>query len=337
MNATVTHFVRFIVPVFRRSAVARDTDTRESGIFPSRSSPFPVEATTPLWKKVAVPGALVVGAIGALGTYHATSRLAGGPSQSGDAGQAAGIAYSSSAGVGSYPGAGHAEQRGTNVSGEDASDGGDYAQDGFPPSQHREGGTAYPMYDRGGGDVNFPRTGEETLGAGDSSTLAGEFRRLTETMEQQTGHLVQAVDAMKALASRAEQDSSSLLAARVSSHTSELRAELGTIKQLLLLQAGGGGGGGAPGADRGAASAGGVRGAGSVGADGTDNPSDRGKDKGTESSEAPLTANGHVKVEGGVEGAADKGEAAGARGLRKDDEQEREKAKEGTACTRSTG
>ncbi|CAN0479550.1 unnamed protein product, partial [Ectocarpus sp. 8 AP-2014] len=36
---------------------------------------------------------------------------------------------------------------------------------------------------------------------------------------------------------------SSLLAARVGSHTSELRAELGTIKQLLLLQAGVEGGG----------------------------------------------------------------------------------------------
>lgn len=138
---------------------------------------------------------------------------------------------------------------------------GAYSQERLAHSQRLEGGaaTAFPPFDAGvadGGPGPGPGSGpgsSSLAAAGEaSSLLAGEFRRLTETMEQQTDHLVEAVGAMKALASRAEQDSSSLLAERVSSHTSELRAELGTIKQLLLLQAGVEGGG-APAAGGGAA------------------------------------------------------------------------------------
>ncbi|CAM9328875.1 unnamed protein product [Scytosiphon promiscuus] len=120
-----------------------------------------------------------------------------------------------------------------------------YAQDGSGDLQRAGGGAeSFPSNGVNGIGGSFLRHGEEAPAAGaagesSSSSLAGEFRRMTETMEQQTGHLVEAVGAMKTLASRAEQDSSSLLAARVSSHTSELRAELDTIKQILLLQAGG--------------------------------------------------------------------------------------------------
>ena len=179
---------------------------------------------------MAVPGALALGAVGALGTYYAASRSAGGgPSESASSRQSEVIPHppssSTAAAAGGgyeYRGAGLPEEPDTGVTAmEDNPSGGpiggvDYAQDSFRPSQRLE-----------------------PPGAGEPSALAGEFRRLTETMEQQTGHLVEAVGAMKALASRAEQDSSSLLAARISSHTSELRAELGNIKQLLLLQAGG--------------------------------------------------------------------------------------------------
>lgn len=209
----------------------------------------------------------------------------------------------------------------------------DYAQEGFPPtSQRLEPGAAYPPYDGGGGGANLPpRNGgaEEMPGAGEaSSLLAGEFRRLTETMEQQTGHLVEAVGAMKSLASRAEQDSSSLLAARVSSHTSELRAELDTIKQLLLLQAGGEGGGRAGRALSGAAGAVASMSAyRAVGTSPNDNDNDaadadRDKSKGVEK-DSP-------KASGGVGGA---GEATGTGGPPMDDRDKEKKAKEGTIPT----
>lgn len=194
-----------------------------------------------------------MGAVGALGTYFAASRSAerGGPNQSGEP-----TSHASTAAAGRTPyssggaGAGVSEPGGVVATGEDApgyTDGA-YAQERLARSQRLEGGgaAAFLPFDGGnGGDSGFHAGVADGPGlAGEaSSLLAGEFRRLTETMEQQTGHMVEAVGAMKALASRAEQDSSSLLAARVSSHTSELRAELGTIKQLLLLQAGAEGGG----------------------------------------------------------------------------------------------
>ena len=190
---------------------------------------------------MAVPGALVVGAVGALGTYYAASRSAaerGGPNhQAGESSHAGRIPPYSSGGVAAEPG-------GMVAMGEDATPAaayaeGGYAQERLTHSQRLEaGGAAFHPVD----GVNVADGPPGSSGGEASSVLAGEFRRLTETMEHQTGQLVEAVGAMKALASRAEQDSSSLLAARVSSHTSELRAELGTIKQLLLLQAGAGAG-----------------------------------------------------------------------------------------------
>lgn len=196
-----------------------------------------------------------MGAVGALGAYYATSQSAarGGPTSSGDSSHAAAgrIPYSAS-GVGAattsaeaagYPGGGLSEPRGMEATGEDGDFGeGARAQDRLARSQLLESGVTHSPFDGvTGGDGSFPGTGAgegAPVAAGEpsSSFLAGEFRRLSESMEQQTGQLVEAVGAMKALASRAEQDSSSLLAARVSTHTSELRAELGTIKQLLLLQ-----------------------------------------------------------------------------------------------------
>lgn len=180
-----------------------------------------------------------MGAVGALGTYYAASRSeGGGPSQSGASGQPAGRIPNSSGATEatSYGGVLHSEPRGADAAAENSAYAERaYAQDGLARSQPVEDGAAFLPFD-----------GSEQAPPGTSpgeTPLAGEFRRLTETVEQQTGHLVEAVEAMKALASRAEQDSSSLLAARVSSHTSELRAELGTIKQLLLLQAGVEGGG----------------------------------------------------------------------------------------------
>lgn len=231
----------------------------------SVSMPFPAEASTPtpLWRQVAVPGALVVGAVGALGTYYSNSRSGererGGPNQNQN--QRGGSSHAHSEGVGAAhhthtsaaegdsegegEGAGYGEQDGGGAYNE-----GTYSHSqGVPQPQlnSQERLASSQRHQPGGGTTYLPmplpfQDGDNNNGGGRggeaSSLLAGEFRRLTETMEQQTGHLLEAVGAMKTLASRAEQDSSSLLAARVSSHTSELRAELGTIKQLLLLQAG---------------------------------------------------------------------------------------------------
>lgn len=198
----------------------------------------------------------MVGAVGALGTYYAKSRSA--------EGEKGGRNQSHSGGVGAATHASAAEGEGEGEGAYSHSQPQPNSQERLANSQRHqhqpEGGAAYlplplplPFQDGnnneaggGGGTDSFPLRGQEAPGPGSgsgpaweaSALLAGEFRRLTETMEQQTGHLLEAVGAMKTLASRAEQDSSSLLAARVSSHTSELRAELGTIKQLLLLQAG---------------------------------------------------------------------------------------------------
>lgn len=229
-----------------------------------------------------------MGAVGALGAYYASSRSAAsaGPNASGGSSHVTAtgsgrIPYSSGgAGVVTtsgeaavYPGEVLSELRGMEPTREDGTFGeGAYGQDRLAYSQRLEGGFAHPPFDsETGGGGSSPRTGAgegATRAAGEpsSSFLAGEFRRLTETMEQQTGQLVEAVGAMKALASRAEQDSSSLLAARVSNHTSELRAELGTIKQLLLLQARGEGSGGT--AATGAKNSGGVVTAAGVAGDG---------------------------------------------------------------------
>lgn len=202
-----------------------------------------------------------MGAVGALGAYYATSSRSaarGGQNASGDSSHAAAaaagripypsggaVAAATPAEAAGYPGVGPSEPRGIEATGGDGAFGeGAFAQ------ERLEGGFAQPPFDGGaGGDGSFPRTGAGegipgAAGEASSSLLAVEFRRLTETMGQQTGQLVEAVEAMKALASRAEEDSSSLLAARVSSHTSELRAELETIKQLLLLQSRGEGSGG---------------------------------------------------------------------------------------------
>lgn len=215
------------------SAVEVTAAAAGGGSFPSTSPLFP-ESSVPMWRKVAVPGALALGAVGALGTFYAASRSAGGPNQSASSRHSTVLPHPSGAtdaaaeGGYEYRGAGLAEEpdRGIAAAEDNPNEGPNgglqYAQEGFHPSQHLE-----------------------PAGPGEPSALAGEFRRLTETMEQQTGHMVEAVGAMKSLASRAEQDSSSLLAARISSHTSELRAELGNIKQLLLLQLGGEAGGGA--------------------------------------------------------------------------------------------
>lgn len=179
-----------------------------------------------------------MGAVGALGTYYAASRSEGGGASSQAAAAAAGRIPNSAGATEAtaYGGVGRSEPTGADAAAENSAYAERaYAQDGLARSQTLEDGTAF-----------LPFNGSEqppTRTSPGESPLAGEFRRLTETMEQQTGHLVEAVEAMKALASRAEQDSSSLLAARVGSHTSELRAELGTIKQLLLLQAGVEGGG----------------------------------------------------------------------------------------------
>lgn len=269
-------------------AAATTAAAAGSGSFPSASPPF-VEAAVPMWRKMAVPGALALGAVGALGTYYAASRSAGGaPSQSAGSRQSELVPHPPSSAIAAaagdgyeYRAAGPPQDPDIDVAALEDNPGGgpiggvDYAQDSFHSSQR-----------------------VEPPGAGEPSALAGEFRRLTETMEQQTGHLVEAVGAMKALASRAEQDSSSLLAARISSHTSELRAELGNIKQLLLLQAGGAGGGGAAGdAHSGASGAVGAKageGAGPV-------------DAALTSAEVAKngTENGHLKAAaGGVEEAA---------------------------------
>lgn len=233
----------------------------------------------------------MLGAVCALGTYRAASRSAASLGQNGDSTLAAGQPYST--GAGTTNAHHHAEQqRGGNGTGEDSLGGNDHVPDGFPPSNRVEapGVDAYSTYER---DQNAAGTTTAGAGAsGESSVLAGEFRRLTETMEQQTEHLVEAVGAMKALASRAEQDSSSLLAARVSSHTSEIRAEISTIKQLLLLQAGGAGG------VESATVAGVIDKERQLCAERADSTSDRAKIKGTGHVEAPSTANGHLKPAG---------------------------------------
>lgn len=215
----------------------------------------------PLWRRLVVPGAVALGAVGALGTYQAVARAATSSSD----------AISGSENLTDYHhqqqastrmngdehascngglGGSHNVARGRDIrsGGEGVDEGLDYAREGVV-SRTLDTGTAY---DGVMGEGNTGGSGGLGAQTGDSaSRLAGEFRRLSEAMEQQTGQLVEAVGAMKSLASRAEQDSSSLLAARVNSHTSELRAELGTIKQLLLLQAGNG-----PGAAAGAAGSG---------------------------------------------------------------------------------
>lgn len=220
----------------------------------------------------------MLGAVGALGAYQATSRSSAltssqaVSSSSRQTGQASRGGYSSAGNdlggaeaanggydltsVGGVRNLHEAAEQEAAINGDGGANG-DYAQDSNFP--HRLGGdVGFPgmSLDQEGnvvndnGDIIVPAAtvaaaGAGGAGGGDSASgLAGEFRRLSEAMEQQTGQLVEAVGAMKTLASRAEQDSSNLLAARVSSHTSELRAELGTIKQLLLLQSTGGAGGG---------------------------------------------------------------------------------------------
>ena len=198
---------------FSRPALLGDAGRGyDNGRSLSSAATFATEAEVPLWRKAALPGALVLGAVGALGTYHIASRMAGNlngtqsnPAVSSAAVPEEGSGLTNSAGV--------------------SCDGVAYAQDGSSSQPSLVDQGVHPEY-------------SDQQEVDQSSPLVGEFRRLTEAMEQQTGHLVEAVTAMKALASRAEQDSSSLLAARVSSHTSELRAEIGTIKQLLLLRAG---------------------------------------------------------------------------------------------------
>lgn len=163
----------------------------------------------------------MLGAVGALGTYHIASRIAAGSNPA----TYSAVMVENGSRLANTP--------------EESRDGMAYTQEGsLSQEAHVEGGVYSEYADSG----SFPRNERDLPGVGESSSLAGEFRRLTGAMEQQTGHLIEAVSAMKALASRAEQDSSNLLAARVSSHTSELRAELGTIKQLLMLRAGGAGG-----------------------------------------------------------------------------------------------
>lgn len=219
------------------------------------TSPFPTEPEVPLWKKLAVPGALALGVVGALGTYHAAAAAThrshaaiqtASSSSQGSSGSDTANADGASAGYGTVNGNLHDDS--VAVDGRLGIANGLGVVEANPPRDYRLEGDvntcspgSYPLLV--GANNNDANTSRGIGGA--NGELAGEFRRLSEAMEQQTGQLVEAVGAMKTLASRAEQDSSSLLAARVSSHTSELRAELGTIKQLLLLQAGGGGGVGA--------------------------------------------------------------------------------------------
>lgn len=256
----------------------------------------------------------MLGAVGALGAYRAASRPVPSLGQNGDSALAAGQSHST--GAGTTNAHQHAEQQGGgNRTGEDNPGRDDHAPDGFLPSHRLEGPgvEAYSAFDQnaaGGG------------ASGESSALAGEFRRLSETMTQHTGHLVEAVGAMKALASRAEQESSSLLAARVSSHTSELRAEISTIKQLLLLQAGGAGAVGS------AAAVAGVIGKEGVRTERADSSSDRAKVKATELTEVPSTANGPLKP-GSVDG-ADVTQTATGGGLPPKENADKEGEKEGT-------
>lgn len=295
-----------------------------------------------------VPGALALSAIGALSTYHVASRAVDGnrQSQRGDLNQQpAGVPNSSdrsdevSASDGGYAKAELAERIGTNISAErDASAAVEFEEE-FPTSQRLEGGANFQAYDRACVGVSSPKSGAEgspLSGAGGGSLLlAEEFRRLTDSLKQQTRHLVEAVGAMKALASRAEQDSSSLLAARVSSHTSELRAELDTIKQLLLLQGGGLGGRSAADLESQTVSAADNTGARSPGAIGAEHSlsakPDQAKEKKEGNSEASLAAGLHSKASGGEDGVAGKGNPVGTRGMPMNDEEQKQKANEGTS------
>lgn len=248
--------------------------------------PFAPEPEIPLWKKLAVPGALVAGAAGALGVYHATSATS---SHRLLASQTVVSAAASGGARGVYA-EGNAASENTAPGDGDVIVGGDHNHDNNANADMATDETAAALSSgavmreyrrqldgRGSGFLDNSSMGHAMLegvatggnhgqvnnafDAGENDAIGGgrglaeEFRRLSEAMEHQTGQLVQAVGAMKTLASRAEQDSSSLLAARVNNHTSELRAELGTIKQLLLLQAGGGGGGAGAGAGAGGGSA----------------------------------------------------------------------------------
>lgn len=293
-----------------------------------------------------------MGAVGALGTYLAASRSAervGGPNRGGESNHASPVAGRRAPFPSGGAGAVVSEPRGMTAEGEDAAyaDGAGaaaYAQDILARSQGLEGGgAAAAFFPFGGGGGNGGDGSSPLAGVADgpesaceaSSLLAGEFRRLTEAMEQQTGHLVEAVGAMKALASRAEQDSSSLLAARVSSHTSELRAELGTIKQLLLLQAGveGGAPTAAAGGQNGGASAAAIAAAGAAG-----NGEERPRAKTSPEIAARRAEHDGSGSNGGV-GSSGAGGVKGATGLQADgpgaekgpspEDLEEEKAREG--------
>ncbi|CAM9681814.1 unnamed protein product, partial [Phaeothamnion confervicola] len=90
--------------------------------------------------------------------------------------------------------------------------------------------------------------------------LAAEFGRLTDAMELQGAQLCEAISAMKTLAERTARDAAAAAAAAAHDmQASDLRAELGTIKQLLLMHATGGGaqGGGCGGGSGGAGAGGG--------------------------------------------------------------------------------
>lgn len=223
---------------------------------------FTAESEIPMWRKLAVPGALVFGAVGALSVYHTSSRRLASHRAIISA-TTANTAYANTAAAVNEN---NARGDGGLVSGRN----GDTADDDIELSNDAiaRGRDEYRQWESrsSNGGLGVDSSGSYSAPNGmiashgrhnvivpreDEGGLAGEFRRLSEAMEQQTGQLVEAVGAMKILASRAEQDSSSLLAARVSSHTSELRAELGTIKQLLLLQASGSGAGDANAVDKG--------------------------------------------------------------------------------------
>lgn len=251
----------FRAPVHESRGAGTSFESTTSG--PSQAKSLPTEPDVPLWRKISVPGAVVLGAVGAVGVYHAASRstLFNGYSSSSDnqtaqqqqASAPNGNGYVSGNGAANgtrYNSGQGARQVDENIHGEH-----NYTRES--PVDHSADGNACfasTVDDRSGIGIatslsRITSSGDledavvsEALGGISASDLAGEFRRLSQAMEQQTGQLVEAVGAMKSLASRAEQDSSSLLAARVNNHTSELRAELGTIKQLLLLQSGPGGG-----------------------------------------------------------------------------------------------
>ncbi|CAM9722684.1 unnamed protein product, partial [Discosporangium mesarthrocarpum] len=170
----------------------------------------------PLWKRLAVPGALMVGGLGAFGAYRAMApslpshRMACGnrqqvlqptdpdtPHNSTPVDQLleGGNNYGNMVGAGSPPCNGTTAGEAENPLQPEA---GIYAYDGAAGVR------------RGGAGAT---EGVVTLG------LAGEFRRLSEAIERQTGQLGEAVGAMKTLAVKAKEDSSSLLAAQVTTQT----------------------------------------------------------------------------------------------------------------------